>query len=242
MASLRIHRGRSITRVVVCIAIGFVVNLLIAWACALWIPHLTPEIDGKVLCKQECSWPGAVPRAWVERPNLVKESRVLGRTACYAYGYAEYAPPASPIVMHCYHTISGWPFACFCSTEFLEITGHFTADYATPPGLKGWLIRGIPIRSSPDDWFRLMTPSGQFLVKTECLPVWPVGWPLAANVSVYSAAAYLSWVFFTTVRAASRRRRGLCHCCAYDTRGLTRCPECGTELTAPSSPSAPPRS
>ena len=62
------------------------------------------------------------------------------------------------------------------------------------------------------------------------LPLRPV-WPGAiVNTMIYAAALWAFWAQAMVWRRGRRRRRGLCPRCAYEVEGAAICPECGIRL------------
>jgi hypothetical protein len=58
------------------------------------------------------------------------------------------------------------------------------------------------------------------------LPLWP---GFAINVAFYATLSWLLAFAPSTIRRIIRARRNRCPTCAYDTRGLDTCPECGAD-------------
>ena len=63
----------------------------------------------------------------------------------------------------------------------------------------------------------------------DVLPWRPLWGGLAGNTLVYAALVLAMWAAFRLLRAARRRKRGVCPACGYPLDGeMARCPECGT--------------
>jgi hypothetical protein len=132
--------------------------------------------------------------------------------------------------------VTGWPFSAL--KAFTQFDG-FAHDPSAPPsfeivgGIDGTQHFGLtPVPSA------LMPPAfGARIVPLR--PIWPgflYGSLAYAGVFFAPFALRGAWRKYDRAR---RNRLGLCVKCRYDTRGLTRCPECGTEVT---SAAVPPRS
>jgi hypothetical protein len=104
---------------------------------------------------------------------------------------------------------------------------HPPRGVAMATGLPGLVDHGVKppwIQTRPrvfeEDWRRLATR-----------PVWP---GFAGGAALYAVLAGLSLVIAGPIRAARRRRVGLCASCGYDVKGIDpphRCPECGLEVS-----------
>lgn len=116
---------------------------------------------------------------------------------------------------------SGWPVAAMRSRRVTNWDDEkFT--YATQcDGLE------IPA-SSLGERMRFTLEGNSLNSPYRPVPLVPV-WPGFAVCSVFWAGVIGAvWNVPGMVRGAVRRRRGLCAKCAYELRGLSACPECGT--------------
>lgn len=107
--------------------------------------------------------------------------------------------------------LCGIPFRCFRSEAWFPATGWTTesVSFDPEPELRGTLELG---RIGGN---RLM------------LPLRPIGPGLAANVLFWSAATWAVFAIPRSLRARSRRKRGLCVACGHPLAGSPTCPECG---------------
>jgi len=61
-------------------------------------------------------------------------------------------------------------------------------------------------------------------------PLGPIPLGFTINTIIYATSFWIIGALFSRLRAILRCKRGLCPGCAYDTRGLDRCPECGKPI------------
>lgn len=101
------------------------------------------------------------------------------------------------------------------------------------PSLHDWYVRDLSTATIVDSRWHLSVPwtrGDSFLVPTR--PTW---W-LLFDFGVMALASYSGRVLLARARAASRRRRErregtrVCPKCGYTLGGLSRCPECATEM------------
>lgn len=107
--------------------------------------------------------------------------------------------------------LCGFPFRCFRSEAWFPATA--------------WTPAAIVIEPEPE--LRGAIELGQMGANRLTLPVAPI-WPgLVANVLSWSAAAWATFAIPRSLRARSRRKRGLCSACGHPLAGGPACPECG---------------
>lgn len=217
---------RRVRFIGMCVLAGCCANVLIAWACALWSVRLTPSAMRTSGTEFNSTWPNEVPEDWknYRRPGCDR-TNAIGLTHTICNGVVDYE--SNPLrTLTCIRKDAGLPFRCLSITIYFEGMGPPNE----PVTLRTRLLMGIPAK-----WSK--APPGVILIRR--LPVWPDPLPFATNSIFYAVIASVSFASLAALKIRRRRRLGLCVNCAYNLGTLPRCPECGTETTAPS---APPRS
>ncbi len=118
---------------------------------------------------------------------------------------------------------AGWPICSFSSSHFTPFPKNAHA------GMFDWETTwGIPVESR--SWDLLLPP--------RTIPLRPIPLGLALSTLFWSPLGFACIKVPPQIRASRRRRRGLCATCAYDIRGVPRCPECGTGAPPQTKPAA----
>lgn len=167
-------------------------------------------------------WPTAVPQSW-GTPDFHRESRLFGRTEIQAAAGATRFDREDPIRAatgghDVFVARFGWPFHALESIRFSLREGF---GQKAIPGFHFISWNAGVARVKPGGWGR---PTFTYI------PLRPALWGFLANTFLFASLLYLLTFAAKSIRSALRRRRNLCPRCAYDTRGLTTCPECGTSL------------
>ena len=218
---------RWVTKLVVFLLLGAVVNVAVAWA----ITALTtwPGLPQQPVLLMQIEWPRPVPQNWPLRADLT-QGQVFGwRLHQYLAGVVEETPDGILLTYEQF-VINvgsiGWP----C----LALQWELWLDHVPPRGRE---VGGSPRdHGQPADTWWLSgvgLPFEKFgfgLRSWKRLPVRPI-WPgFAVNTVFYAALLWLLTLGPFTARRIIRHRRGLCIQCGYDLRGSPdTCPECGTE-------------
>jgi len=221
---------RQVKRIAVCVVVGVVVNVLVAWGCALWInarKHLSFRTGSTHA--SELHWPAAVPDDWPERCTALGVDVGFGvrasngvATTSDSFGY-----------WSCSLRETGWPMYSLRAVQWVTNQVEGTARYSDlryveSSGFNGLWRAGlaVPIQFTWMAGTVPTLPKGS-LIRVP-LPIQPRWRGFAVNTIAYSA---LTWgVLFApgVVRRWRRRGRGACVGCGYELAGLVRCPECGS--------------
>ncbi|MCL4743159.1 MAG: hypothetical protein KJZ54_13255 [Phycisphaerales bacterium] len=220
---------RRVRLIAAFMAIGAVVNVLVAWACALWSPldYRRMSFDFGV----DASLLAGIPSDWLRPPSdLAAPVLVSGeRRTATAPGIA------IDLAGVTYLTFNGFPggpsrFVSvfqsgipFRSLEAVQI--YDVSQSRNAPMTPGWSWSmtppdSLPAVSGPYEHLLLLLPHRP-------LPLRPVLPGFTLNTVIYAVIAAALCVAPSRVRAFVRHRRGLCLCCGYDARDLDVCPECG---------------
>ncbi len=208
--------------VAIALAIGFVLNIALAWRSAyMWAS--VPPIWNIETIETSASWPirMADDIDLVSSPEFsrgVRAWRLLGHIEHESYSARD---RASGEEFDLDVRRDGWPWVALERRELV-------------------IWKPVPVKFNPDVFQirelyrgpRRQSREGSFEFRGRRLPYLPV-WPgFAGNTVVFALVAFPLVVLPGTIIRMRRAVRGRCTACAYDITGLATCPECGA---APSS-------
>ena len=234
-----IYVGPAMRRVVLILLLllaGAVVNIAVAWGCALWVdPTQVDDPPVGLIVTDAESW--EVMKC--ERPGLTALATTWAKSA------SEHTTPPGVYLTHPRSLIPSWGQLGAPSSEFRVANvrpGQLLIEYRDVIGA-GWPMRSMwhePLCTIGDRDHRRVLPSqggyirtslpswrGMFLRAIPLRPVWP---GFAVNTIFYAAILWLLICGPFALRRLIRRRRGLCPACGYDMTHAEHesCPECGT--------------
>lgn len=195
-------------RVILCLFLGLIATVLVAWAAALYSPFTRPgwTLNHEPVVENGRLGPWRIPEGWEIRTHgvltgaaiqyeIVTEMEWMGSRLGAMMDRSNRSMD---------RTRAGWPFYAL---EYRESVDELATR---PSGWRAVYLGGI------ESW-----------VRHRPLPIKPVWTGLLLDAVLYGAALFaLSAAPGAFVRAR-RRRRGLCLKCAYELKGLSVCPECG---------------
>ncbi len=209
--------------------LGAIVNIAVAWGCAVTSPRSSlrdiqtelPDAETKRL------W-----RKYIGEPDdayyyFGVSSSIHGTSIIFLGSFPPFGPTTMPDYSQTAEVLrAGWPF------RSLEGAIHFKNDMEKELEKdKYWKSNLISLHPLP--W-----PERTYFwyghVPTR--PIWP---GFAINTIFYSVLLWLLTVGPFTARRMIRRKRGRCIKCGYDLRGHSggeKCPECGNELSTSAKP------
>lgn len=212
-------RGRRLRRVCVLAAAallaGAVVNVLVAWGCAIWVG--TPPDYATVAAA--VPWRGEVPGDWPVAQQVADDLRSW--CGSFQIRAATSVPPNAPdgpadAVWMEYSYRIGWPAPAMAGF-----------------GLSWWVGDGP--KHSEKHWIKRL-PSWvprndkSWVNSGREIPLRPVFPQFALGAVFYSGPFAFVFLGVWAIRRRSRSRAGHCPACAYDLVGLSvgaACPECG---------------
>ena len=250
---------RRLTKLVVFLLLGAIVNVAVAWGCAAWIrisrdPNVPRSGDEFLRSPKvtELEWRAAVWR----RPGVI---RILSFRP-HNYEVEGEAPGSSFYIINTLTQTPAWEVSWddLPIPRWSRVYGK-SANVADPWTLiedaRGWPIYSM--RSSffvdqngnivSHDWISALQlsqainsfPSFNMSDWSEprAIPFIPIFPGFAINTIFYAAILWLLTLGPFTARRMIRRKRGHCIKCGYDLRGHSggggeACPECGQELCA----------
>ncbi len=207
MRSLRRDKAvkRRLTKLVLFLLLGAVVNVAVAWGCHLW-SSATPEYAGSRHAT-ESEWQllekRRFARAEGEHCMVAKETGVgIHRTHLNTTRYEA----RKPIKYHVTWLRAGWPYLSLHGEKWKgPARGQFTSYWTLP----------------------VQTDVGEV-----SLPLQPLWLGFASNTVFFAALALLITIVPKIVGRHVRFKRKCCLVCGYDLRGAEHevCPECGVEV------------
>ena len=231
---------RIITKLIIFLIIGAILNIAIAWACAAWInpkkfdpwPEVGFRRSGQYTWELvQTNAPGMTlywsTWGWRKRPlaiqdhgaapdELVPSWSDLGVLSDDFKKIVAREPDSLVLERRWIHSY-GWPARCLWSYWYKVDPGDSPPTY----GSEGYIYQF-------GSW-------NDFVPRA--LPTRPIWLGFILNTIFYAAILWLPFVPFK-LRRTIRCKRGLCIQCGYDLRGTDHnvCPECGTKLSPPFSP------
>ncbi len=232
--------NRRLLIVAVFLLAGVVVNVSVAWGCAVWAPLPPPE---------RMRGPTPADRAWWQehaRTGITPEPLLLSMTEAFGSDYRLLTGAREDAGIHVRVQLYD---------DGLVQTFEFTSGHSNPNpwdqslrAQAGWPLRSMagerwraaaPFNALKPVVHALALPAGPEAVHVAAFPIHhrlaplrPL-WPgFAANTLFYAAILWLMICGPFALRRLIRRRRGLCPACAYPMGGSDVCSECGKPLAA----------
>ncbi len=194
---------------------GAVVNVLVAWRCAIWVG--TPPDYATVAA--DVSWRGEVPKDWPPAQQVADDLRSW--CGSFQIRVATRVPPSAPdgpadAVWMEYSYRIGWPVPAMAGfgLSWWDGDGPKHSERRWIKRLPAWMPR------NDKSWVN----SGREIPLCPVLPQFVLG------AVFYSSPFALGLLGAWAIRRRSRSRAGRCPACGYDLVGLSKevtCPECG---------------
>ncbi len=233
---------RWVWRVVVCLALGVLTTVAVAWGISMsaqlrFGPFATRPPDGAQFRSPEQQyWHGQL-QEWTGYSSLgLHPYRAMTHPAYYFERRIDVAPRWTagwrdnlPTITHFIHVNrAGWPFKCLRGSAV-------TADYPDEPYSATRVREGLRV---PNWTKRSANPHHSLIL----LPTSALCPAMLIDALFYAALWLAAITVVPTTRRLRRRQRGLCPACGYDLHGLSaaRCPECGGATIPSSSCTTPP--
>lgn len=208
-----------------CLLLGIVTTVGVAWGCWIGLNPRGGTIAGSFRWENSDSW-----SYWVFQ---TRGATLVQRIPEYADWMSVEHKYASRPQLPRWSQVRRRP-----TTEELKFTGSIVED------ARGWPILSlysesripaivVPFNRNP---FFGMTPAQ---IEKGSIPNRPIWSGLAADTALFTSIWALPILLPPLLRRWTRRRRGACGSCGYDLRftpHCTNCPECGTGLRAAAIP------
>ena len=216
---------RRLFKLVVFLLLGAVVNVAVAWACAVWsgsrggsliypsFGSRAESLDLDWLSQNEWTWSHRFYVMRTDPSTAIGVQRVAFLEVYESSTFALEGPLAI-------RTRAGWPLPSVTGSKWFPSRIRSGSDQAPKRYIRAFPIE-VDLTSS--------TPGLQRSVEL-AVPMFPI-WPgFAIDTIFYAAILWLLTFGPFTARRIIRRRRGHCIKCGYDLRGSSGgevCPECG---------------
>ena len=209
---------RWLTKLALFLLLGAIVNVAVAWGCALWSPFTPPSSDLQQLRVSE--W--LQQRQFSPQPGDPYEGQAVDGIGL-TWLVILFDPKRHESTLDINQREGVWAVATLAGLPIRSLQAEIRVRLALPPiDNSVRVIDGIRL----DERFR---EQDQFL--PYLLPLHPI-WPgFAINTAFYAAILWLLALGPFAARRFTRRRRGRCIKCGYDLSHAEHevCPECGVE-------------
>ncbi|MCA9306220.1 MAG: hypothetical protein R3B46_09150 [Phycisphaerales bacterium] len=224
-ATVSIIRNKLTRRVALCLLLGAIVNVAVAWTLAA-----IPMIDTNTMfhkAKPTSSWRITAQPGW---PEATSSNTATARGV--------------DLIM-----IDGgdqeviWYKDCAFESEATAHKGSYShhvniTEFGLPArSMRTWSLYLRSKRDQPQERFGYLSVEPLKKVGLfrdwSVLPLLPIPLGFTINTLFYATILFTSLFGFTVARRYSRARKGLCRACAYDLADLNICPECGLAGPAP---------
>ena len=227
---------------------GAVVNVAVAWACALWLDpfrsdaehaHEVAQVDLGIPLERETLWTGVDWQVirW-SRPGVLV---IASQRSRGVFGRSPWLKPTdTPPIALC----PSWSDLQTPSEAFQSSAADSDSRFLVASGwprLSMWCElesqRGISPYGTDvtgiNGGVELPLPPRKITSRHDVprsIPLHPVPLPTILNIMFYAAVLWIVMAGFFALRCVARRRRGLCPKCAYPMGESATCTECGKRL------------
>ncbi len=193
---------RPLHIIALCLLLGVVVNVSVAWACAVWCRIDSRAPETKPTVSSASVWQRRAGTGWPDRPDDFNQWEYFGATLQLGYSFV----PGRGVYQAAVESF-GWPVR--------SLAWDFWDSPAT--GMRYGSV--LPRDPSPPTY-----DSGVMV------PIRPVWRGFALNTIFYATILWLLIPGPFVLRRFIRRRRSQCPACGYPAGESAACTECGKEL------------
>ena len=195
---------------------GAIINVAVAWGCALWGAETTaillPDDESKFLLSNAFDARGEFGYKFL----VASKGNGIGITRQLSAGLAIDTHGGSPCAVH----------ACMCGFPKHALEGRWFAFNDERAG-----SQSILLSSAVQELMNTHSPG--------FLPLRPIFPGFAINTIFYAAVLWVLFAVPVKVRRCRRIKRGVCVRCAYPVGASDLCSECGTAVHGASPPATP---
>lgn len=219
-ATVSIIRSKLVRRIALCLLLGAVLNIAVAWTLAA-----IPMIDTNTMfhkAKPASSWRIAAHPGWPQATTI--NTATAGGVSLIMIDGGD-------------QEVIWYNISCVGPPVMRPRNGSHShhvniTEFGLPVrSMRTWSLYLRSKRDQPQERFGYLSVKplkriGLFR-DWSVLPLFPIPLGFTINTLFYATILFTSLFGLTAARRYRRSRRGLCRDCAYDLAGLTRCPECG---------------
>ncbi len=219
---------RRLLIIAICVLLGAVVNVAVAWGCAGWLdtPGGSRVFAGS---PRGVPWPCAVPADWPRRAEFSMAEKGLGRTVVLRWTYAAPGQRDASVDSHLY----GWPLRSLSVHTLYRAFATSTVHAVPSPWHDRCTLCGVALLDSSKCASCNSVNVVRIGAQQRPVPVGVILSGLALNTIFYATLLWLLIFGPFALRRFLRRRRGLCPRCAYPMGEAAVCTECGGALPSP---------
>lgn len=204
------RRRKIITRVIVFLILGAIVNVGVAWGCAL----RSLSFGGSPRTALKSQWPRIAPPDFPDIAEYLEDDKTYGFRQIVASAHHRYISTEARWSDASDNPL--WIQGVFqCGLPCLSL--EWTADFSAERTVQLWNISGI----EPPIFLQRANDNSKRLA-------YSLLWPgFAINTAFYALLLWFPFALLGFVKRQRRMKRGLCLACAYPVGVSEVCTECG---------------
>ena len=244
---MKCPRKRTLLMVLLLLTGGAIINVAVAWGCALWRPFDKLSTDPEQFPTLITWWNRHYPFEQIAQPHLIDHRNDKLRQSPRSHASDRAITEDHAGVATCSGLVltmisgtdtgsrsagtayvaifeAGWPFLAFCCDRWRR--DGDPSQRAQRLERQNYAIRPDQLGIHPSqDEISFLTGGGRLF---PYCPLWP---GFAINTIFYAAILWLPFAVFRFARRRIRARRGQCPACAYPVGKSDVCTECGKPVT-----------
>ncbi|MCB9841888.1 MAG: hypothetical protein H6812_01390 [Phycisphaeraceae bacterium] len=208
-------RWKWARRIVLCLILGAIVNVAVAWT----LTQLTIGTGVRIPAQIDAVWPVKMP-ADTPAPNMGIES-------VFTVGVTSRQISSINVIRNngCRLSTSGMDGDIVCHTVVVHDAGW------PQRSMRCWRVSHPDSADTSKMWhYGFQSTWTQRISRkksSQPIPLLPIPLGFTINTLFYATLLFLPLFGIAALKRYRRVKRGLCRSCAYDLAGLATCPECG---------------